>query len=175
MNHHLPAAGPLPPATRRQPELPYSTAPPNMRSPPAYMPYHHPHMNGHPSPAYSPQQYPQWYPAYPQPQVQMPPRPYQPPYGPLIISSYPPSQPAMGPAPVPPPSLPSQPPRISTPFQSTMSPSAAAPPAPHIEVSGHSPVPIPINPLLNVIPSPALPAAKPVAAAKPPFRAPVSL
>ena len=174
MNQHLPVV-PQGPGRRQPAELPYSsTVPPNnMRSPPAFIPYP-PHLNSHPSPAYSPQ----WYPAYPQ--VQLPPRPYQPPYGPLIVSSYPPSQPAMGPAPIPPPSLPLQPPRTSTPLQSTMSPPTAAPPPSQIDLHGRSPVPISASALPNTIPSPATPAAKPAARAAPPlpptpFRAPVSL
>ena len=86
----------------------------------------------------------------------------------------------MGPAPIPPPSLPLQPPRTSTPLQSTMSPPTAAPPPSQIDLHGRSPVPISASALPNTIPSPATPAAKPAARAAPPlpptpFRAPVSL
>lgn len=154
MNHHLPAMPhgqpPMPP--RRQQDLPYATGPPNMRSPPAYMGYHHLHMNGHPPPPYSPHQYPQWYPAYPQ--MQMPPRPYQPPYAaPMIVSSYPPTQPIMAPAHIPPPALHLQP-RTSTPLQPAMSPVGPAPPL--MDMQEQPPVAVaPVNP------SPAPPVSSP--------------
>ncbi|OJJ35681.1 hypothetical protein ASPWEDRAFT_40917 [Aspergillus wentii DTO 134E9] len=162
---------PMPP--RRQQDLPYTTGPPTMRSPPGYMGYH-PHMNGHPPPAYSPQQYPHWYPAYPQ--MQLPPRPYQHPYGPMIVSSYPHAQPIMAPAHIPPPTLPLQP-RTSTPLQSTMSPVVPAPvpaPAP-IDMPEHPPANIPIHPAPSpAVSSPPAPeATKPVPTPKEPFRAPL--
>ncbi|KAJ9245475.1 hypothetical protein DTO169E5_780 [Paecilomyces variotii] len=175
MNHHLPAMPhgqpPMPPP-RRQHEIPYSTGPPNIRSPPAYMGYHPPHLNGHLPPAYAPQQYPHWY-SYPQ--MQPPPRPYQPPYAPLIVSSYPHTQPVMAPAHIPPPSLPLQPrTAASTPFQPTMSPSPPVP-APSQMVAHENPL---IGHTVNPVPTPTTPsqssdALKLVPAVREPFRAPV--
>lgn len=184
MNHHLPAVPhgqpPMPPPAplpgpRRQQDLPYATAQPSMRSPPAFMAYHHPHISGHPPPAYPPQQYPppHWYPAYPQ--MQLPPRPYQPPYGPFVVSSYPPSQPVMAPVPAPPPSLPLQP-RTSTPFQPAMSPSVGVAPV-QANVREQSPATVPVHAPTNpVVTSPSGPStAKPVKTVnKEPFRPPVS-
>ncbi|GLA56598.1 hypothetical protein AtubIFM54640_000254 [Aspergillus tubingensis] len=174
MNHHMPAmphGQPPMPTPRRQQDVPYTAAPPNMRSPPAYMGYH-PHMNGHPPPAaYSPQQYPQWYPPYPA--MQLPPRPYQHPYGPMYVSAYPPSQPIMAPAHIPPVSLPMQP-RTSTPLQSTMSPPVGLPPLP-ITTQAQSPVTVPVHPAPSsaVSSSPAPAPAKVSPEPREPFRPPL--
>ncbi|EEP78397.1 conserved hypothetical protein [Uncinocarpus reesii 1704] len=129
MNHHLP---PLPhgqppvPPPRRQHDMPYASAPPAMRSSPAYMGYHHPHSHATgPLPPYAPHQYQQqWYPYQQMPQPPPPP-PYQS-YSPLIVSSYPRSQ-HIAPGP---PSFPLQtPPTSSTPQHSsfTSTPPPAAP------------------------------------------------
>ncbi|KAL2218288.1 ubiquitin-specific protease [Thermoascus aurantiacus ATCC 26904] len=171
MNHHLPAVPhgqpPMPPP-RRQHDMSYSTAPPNMRSPPAYMGYHPPHLNGHVPPAYAAQQYPHWYSSYPH--MQPPPRPYQPPYAPLIVSSYPHSQPMMAPAHVPPPSFSLQPrTATSTPLQSTMSPPPPGPASGQVE-SQENPS---ANPSVNVLPSPVSEPAKSAPAFREPFRAPL--
>ncbi|KAB8228738.1 mRNA-binding ubiquitin-specific protease UBP3 [Aspergillus alliaceus] len=173
MNPHLPAmphGQPPMASSRRQQDISYSTGPPNMRSPPAYMGYP-PHMNGHLPPAYTPQQYPHWYPGYPQ--MQPPPRPFQPPYAPMFVSTYP--QPTMAPAPIPPPSLPMHA-RTSTPLQSTMSPPVGPAPAP-INMPTQSPAILPIRPT----PSPIMPSSSVSAPEKAPmavtpiepFRAPL--
>ncbi|OGM39630.1 ubiquitin hydrolase [Aspergillus bombycis] len=140
----MPHGQPPMPTPRRQQDIPYSTGPPSMRSPPAYMGYP-PHMNGHLPPAYT-QQYPHWYPPYPQ--MQPHPRPFQPPYAPMYVSTYPP-QPAMAPAPIPPPSLPMHA-RTSTPLQSTMSPPVGPAPAP-INMPMQSPAILPIHPTTSPI------------------------
>ncbi|EAS37112.3 ubiquitin C-terminal hydrolase [Coccidioides immitis RS] len=123
MNHHLPplphGQPPLPPP-RRQHDIPYASAPPNVRSSQAYMGYHHPHPHATgPLPPYAPHQYQQhWYP-YQQMPHPPPPQPYQS-YSPLIVSSYPRSQhiAATG----PPPSFPLQTPTTaSTPQLSSFS------------------------------------------------------
>ncbi|KAE8150749.1 hypothetical protein BDV25DRAFT_106000 [Aspergillus avenaceus] len=172
MNPHLPAmphGQPPMPTSRRQQDMPYSTAPPNMRSPPAYMGYP-PHMNGH-IPAYTPQQY-HWYPPYPQ--MQPPPRPFQPPYAPMYVSTYPP-QPAMAPAPIPPPSLHMHA-RTSTPLQSTMSPPVGPAPAP-INMSTHSPAVPPIHPtpspIISSSPASALEKVTAAPTSAEPFRPPL--
>ncbi|KAE8351665.1 hypothetical protein BDV28DRAFT_15854 [Aspergillus coremiiformis] len=172
MNPHLPAmphGQPPMPTPRRQQDIPYSTAPPNMRSP-AYMGY--PHMNGHLPPAYTPQQYPHWYPPYPQ--MQPHPRPFQPPYAPMFVSTYPP-QPAMAPAPIPPPSVPMHA-RTSTPLQSTMSPPVGPAPAP-INMPTQSPAVLPIHPTPSpIMSSPSLSAPENALVAPTPvepFRAPL--
>ncbi|KNG87719.1 ubiquitin hydrolase [Aspergillus nomiae NRRL 13137] len=166
----MPHGQPPMPTPRRQQDIPYSTGPPNMRSPPAYMGYP-PHMNGHLPPAYT-QQYPHWYPPYPQ--MQPHPRPFQPPYAPMYVSTYPP-QPAMAPAPVPPPSLPMHA-RTSTPLQSTMSPPVGPAPAP-INMPMQSPAMLPIHPTTSPImssPSTSAPEKAPrVSTPVKPFRAPL--
>ncbi|KKK26782.1 ubiquitin hydrolase [Aspergillus rambellii] len=170
----MPHGQPPMPSPRRQQDIPYSTGPPNMRSPPAYMGYHPQmnQMNGHPPPAaYSPQQYPQWYGPYPP--MQMPPRPYPNPYAPTFISSYPPAQPLMAPVHMHPQPHPMQP-RASTPFQNAM-PSPVVPAPVSIQPQSQSPAVVPIHPT----PSPAMPSSPgPVPAATPPpakepFRAPL--
>ncbi|KAE8337030.1 hypothetical protein BDV24DRAFT_154710 [Aspergillus arachidicola] len=177
MNPHLPAmphGQPPMPTSRRQQDIPYSTGPPNMRSPPAYMGYP-PHMNGHLPPAYT-QQYPHWFPPYPQ--MQPHPRPFQPPYAPMYVSTYPP-QPAMAPAPIPPPSLPMHA-RTSTPLQSTMSPPVGPAPAP-INMPMQSPAVLPIHPTTSPImsslsasaPEKAPTVAPTVSTPVRPFRAPL--
>ncbi|OJJ44149.1 hypothetical protein ASPZODRAFT_72838 [Penicilliopsis zonata CBS 506.65] len=173
MNHHLPAMPhgqqPMPPQ-RRQHEMPYAAGPPNMRPPPAYMPYS-PHMNGHPPPTYSPQQYGHWYPVYTQ--MQLPPRPYQQsPYAPLIVSSYPPSQPVIPAAHVPPPSM--LQPRTATPHQLPMSPAASAVPS-QLEMQTPSPAAAPVNDSVNSpVLSPSFSTNVKLAPTAPePFRAPV--
>ncbi|KAE8378693.1 hypothetical protein BDV26DRAFT_184298 [Aspergillus bertholletiae] len=172
MNPHLPAmphGQPPMPTPRRQQDIPYSTGPPNMRSP-AYMGYP-PHMNGHLPPAYT-QQYPHWYPPYPQ--MQPHPRPFQPPYAPMYVSTYPP-QPAMAPAPIPPSSLPMHA-RSSTPLQSTMSPPVGPAPAP-INMPTQSPAVLPIHPTTSpILSSPSASALEKVPLASTPvkpFRAPL--
>lgn len=131
MNHHLPplphGQPPVPPPPRRQHDMPYASTPPNVRSPQAYMGYHHPHPHATgPLPPYGPHQYHQqhWYP-YQQMPHHAPPQPYQS-YSPLIVSSYPRAQQiaAVG----PPPSFPLQPSTASsTPQLSSFS---ATPPPP---------------------------------------------
>ncbi|KAL1967296.1 hypothetical protein VTN77DRAFT_3342 [Rasamsonia byssochlamydoides] len=183
----MPHGQPPMPPPRRQHEMHYSTAPPNMRSPPAYMGYHPPPVNGHIPPAYAAQQYPPpWY-SYPQmhpppppgaapPPGPPPPRPYQPPYAPLIVSSYPHSQPVMAPAHVPPPTLPPQArSAASTPLQSTMSPppgpTSNHPEAPEKPSSSALPVNQAAHPAVSS-PAPAE-APKPVPTWRMPFRAPL--
>ncbi|KAF7595180.1 hypothetical protein BBP40_007147 [Aspergillus hancockii] len=165
----MPHGQPPMPTPRRQQDIPYSTGPPNMRSP-AYMGYP-PHMNGHFPPAYTPQQYPHWYPAYPQ--MQPPPRPFQPTYTPMFVSTYP-LQPAMAPAPIPPPSLPMHP-RTSTPL-STMSPPVGPAPAP-INMPTQSPAILPVHPFHSpIVSSPAAPTSEKAPTAPTPiepFRAPL--
>src|SRR5438034_11587319 len=82
MNHHLSATPHGPPPMlhpRRQHEVPYSSAPPNMRSAPGYMGYHHRHAqaNGSMPPPYGTQHYQQWC-QYHQVPPSHPPQPYQP-------------------------------------------------------------------------------------------------
>ncbi|PLB45409.1 ubiquitin C-terminal hydrolase [Aspergillus steynii IBT 23096] len=164
----MPHGQPPLPASRRQQDM-YTTGPPNMRSPPAYMGYP-PHMNGQFPPAYSPQQYPHWYhptAAPPYPQIQPPPRPFQPPYAPMFVSSYPPAQPVMAPAHMPPPSLPMQP-RTATPLQSTMSPPVGPAPAP-FGMQAQSPAILPVHPAPSpAIPSPSVPPTEKAAPAPAP-------
>ncbi|WEW61784.1 ubiquitin carboxyl-terminal hydrolase [Emydomyces testavorans] len=131
MNHHLP---PLPhgqpavPPPRRQPDIPYTSAPPNARSSQGYMGYHHPHAHAAgPPPPYQYQQH--WYP-YQQMPHPPPPQPYQS-YSPLIVSSYPRSQHTS--VTVPPPSFPPQAATTSsTPQHSSFS---LTPPPPSVPAS----------------------------------------
>ncbi|PGH15499.1 hypothetical protein AJ80_05516 [Polytolypa hystricis UAMH7299] len=146
MNHYLPpmphGQPPIPPS-RRQHEVPYSSAPP-MRSSPGYMGYHHPHAHANaPLPPYPAQQYQHWY-SYQQGPPPHPPQQYQP-YAPLIVSSYPrPHSAIPGP---PPQSMPPQPSTTSsTPLQSSFS--ATPPPSSTpSSVVVDSQVTGPVNPL----------------------------
>lgn len=163
---------PIPPP-RRQHDIPYSTGPPNIPSPPAYMGFP-PQMNGHPPPPpppYPAQQYPHWYPTYPP--VQLAPRPYQQPYGPVIVSSYPHSQPIMAPAHMPSSTLPLHP-GVSTPVQPPMSPPVAQAPAP-VNIQEHPRMPVPMHfPTSPTMSSPPQPGPGPGPSPMKPFRAPVS-
>ncbi|KAL1952492.1 hypothetical protein VTO42DRAFT_5188 [Malbranchea cinnamomea] len=124
MNHHLPpmphGQPPMPPP-RRQHDVPYSTAPPNLRSSPAYMGYHHPHPHATgPLPPYGAPYQQHWYPYHHHMPHPPPPQSFQP-YAPLIVSSHPRSQP---PPPVipPPQSIPAPSSTTSsTPLQSSFS------------------------------------------------------
>lgn len=126
MNHHLPPmphGQPMPPP-RRQHDVPYSTAPPNVRSSPAYMGYHHPHphttgpMAPYGPPYQQQQQHQHWYPYHHMPH-HPPPQAFQP-FSPLIVSSHPRSQQPPPPVIPPPHSLPAQPSTASTtPLHST--------------------------------------------------------
>ncbi|KAK2735303.1 hypothetical protein FQN57_001198 [Myotisia sp. PD_48] len=114
------------PPPRRQHEVPYSPAPPNVRLP-GYPPYHHPHSHHPPGPIpppYGPQNFQNWYPYQQMPPNPPPPQPYQQqPYTPLIVSSYPNTQH---------PSVPPLPPTLrtlsNTPPISQRSPFSATPP-----------------------------------------------
>ncbi|KAM5452146.1 putative ubiquitinyl hydrolase 1 [Microsporum audouinii] len=145
MNHHpppLPHGQPPMPPPRRQHEVPYSSAPPNVRSP-GYMAYHHPHPHPHAlghahahghahgpvpmPPPYGPQNFQNWYPYQQMPPHPPPMQPYPQYNTPLIVCSYPRPQP---PSHQPPPPHMSPAPRTqtSTPITSQPSPFSPTPP-----------------------------------------------
>jgi ubiquitin carboxyl-terminal hydrolase 10 len=176
MNHHPPALphGQQPVPPRRQHEMHYSSAPPNIRSPPVYIGYPPmpQHVNGHGPPPYT--QYPPWCQPYPHLTAAAPPRTY--PHTPLIVSSYSPrtqTQPVIAPANVPPPpAVPFQ----SRPARSTNRPFSPAGPSPsQAEVREQRPADVgsvtPRTPVANPTPPLMSERVKTVPAT---FRAPVS-
>ncbi|KAG8210807.1 Ubiquitin carboxyl-terminal hydrolase [Trichophyton interdigitale] len=147
MNHHpppLPHGQPPMPPPRRQHEVPYSSAPPNVRSP-GYMAYHHPHPHPHAlghshghahahahgpvpmPPPYGPQNFQSWYPYQQMPPHPPPMQPYPQYNTPLIVCSYPRPQPPNH-APPPPHMSPALRTQSSTPI--TSHPSAFSPTPP---------------------------------------------
>ncbi|EZF28115.1 hypothetical protein H101_08203, partial [Trichophyton interdigitale H6] len=132
------------PPPRRQHEVPYSSAPPNVRSP-GYMAYHHPHPHPHAlghshghahahahgpvpmPPPYGPQNFQSWYPYQQMPPHPPPMQPYPQYNTPLIVCSYPRPQPPNH-APPPPHMSPALRTQSSTPI--TSHPSAFSPTPP---------------------------------------------
>ncbi|PGH13778.1 hypothetical protein AJ79_03477 [Helicocarpus griseus UAMH5409] len=159
MNHHLPpmphGQPPIPPP-RRQHDMPYVSAPPNMRPSPGYMGYHppHAHANGPPPPFPAAQQYQQWYPYQQVPPPPPPPQQYQP-YGPLIVNSasYPRSQPPLPVLSGPLPHMPAQPSTSSsTPPHSSFSSTPTPSSAPSSAIADSQPH-LPVNPLVHTQPA----------------------